>query len=1231
MRQNTSSNINNISIQTNNIDDYVKQISTLENIKLNILKEIKREGNFAQHKKELEEIEAKIKIVYKLIKGKKKEDYKRESNNANMVPEKKEIGVLIENIKTEEVEEDKFVDNIIYLNKNEIRYKVNSIIKEAGKAYEAGDMETSLEEIKKGLQLCNNIINIGKYYELEYELFLKLGDIYFKGGDRLDYPKAVGIYQYIFNIIDRLPDGMDKEELRKVVENKIGLVEEEFIKQYNNDKRLPEGYSGKSSLEKIEEYKEGLEKHREWIKEELKKIEDLGIKEGEEELDEEGLEKRAKEVQRIYGGIREYFIGGHGLIKRLLTDCIEDLGGLPKVKVRDTGERREVEYAIFGMGSMALGTMTPWSDIEWGILIEEGLKKEDEQGAKEFFRNLAILMHIKVINFAESPLRMLGVKELNNFKLSLELREEDWFFDNLVNSGFSFDGPHWFACKTPLGRNGYKDHEDYELIGTVSDYKKFFEDNLWCEHDKHLIQTLIHIITIIDNNKLVIQYRKKLEENYSDVIRKLSFEVLIEDNIKFDPYTEILDFQKEGYLLNIKKEIYRFPDRTIVALGDIFYGKGISSWEIIENLYYSSKITLKNMHKLKLALSIAAELRLRTYSNNQGAIEDFSALIYYETKFNELEINYLTKHVFYCQDLRILFIYYFIILALNGFIRKMDSSTQKIDKDLKSYPTLVKSWVYTRFQKYYNAIKELESLNDGEKQELFIVKELASLYCRVGKYEKAFTLNKAIKNYTQKGSEDFITSLCFIGEVYIQTAQYSRALKYYSQALNYQINLHGSIHAKVATIINDIANIYAKKEDPKKAIMYHKIAFKVLGCLSYKRPEHIAREFVNLGAIYLASGKYNRALEYLNKSLVVNQSIYKGINSTLALILNNIGNVHEAQNDYKVALRYHKESYKIRKQIYREDHSDKLMSLINLADTYRNLEAYSKALKYYNKSLFIAYKIYNAIHPNIALIHNNIAILYEINKQYEEAFFHRIIDSTISLNHPETNSNNICISLSNLGKLYRHLRKFENAFNFTHFAWQICKDIKFINSKVYEAIREQYHISNNLLRLRTATIINDTDCTAYVEHAHCLLKHFNSTEILELVEILLERFLKLVKGKAYIHCNHLEKKMLITPLNQLLNDYEIINIESQILAYYLLIKVYNKNEEVEKAEKALKEFAMKVMKIKQQDAEVPLILLIDSYKELGFKYQSRIYQGIFDKIVSSNKKLAEESSSTRLI
>ena len=60
----------------------------------------------------------------------------------------------------------------------------------------------------------------------------------------------------------------------------------------------------------------------------------------------------------------------------------------------------------------------------------------------------------------------VGIEFLNNFKTAKE--EDDWFWDEITNNGFSFDRPDWYACKWPLGRQGgYKATKKIKLENGV--------------------------------------------------------------------------------------------------------------------------------------------------------------------------------------------------------------------------------------------------------------------------------------------------------------------------------------------------------------------------------------------------------------------------------------------------------------------------------------------------------------------------------------------------------------------------------------------------------------------------------------------------------------------------------------------------------------------------------------------------------------------------------------------
>ena len=67
------------------------------------------------------------------------------------------------------------------------------------------------------------------------------------------------------------------------------------------------------------------------------------------------------------------------LFARMIKKCVEVLGDPP------------CDYEVVVLGSLAREEMTPYSDLEWAILISS----EDEK-CKDFFRDLTNLVHLQV-------------------------------------------------------------------------------------------------------------------------------------------------------------------------------------------------------------------------------------------------------------------------------------------------------------------------------------------------------------------------------------------------------------------------------------------------------------------------------------------------------------------------------------------------------------------------------------------------------------------------------------------------------------------------------------------------------------------------------------------------------------------------------------------------------------------------------------------------------------------
>lgn len=427
--------------------------------------------------------------------------------------------------------------------------------------------------------------------------------------------KAAAIFQYCFNFaniynIDKVGSAFFLNEAYK--------TEGIFLKSICscNDK--------KNNGDLVIKYISCLRAFRQQVKRKLDDLDDITM---------ENMDLRTKKVEEIYNECTKFFIGDNnkydktGLIQKLIADCVKQLGKIPEGG----------QHAIIALGSFASGTATPWSDLEFAILISNNDEKR-----KQYFRNLAKLFNIKIVNLGETQLRWIGIESLNNFKTAND--EDEWFWDDVMQCGVSLDGAHWHACETPLGRKGYKakivlenqnngkkqeiiiDKPDFELILTPDEMAKFQQEPVsanqtWADTDAHLVQSLRSVALIDGSQDLLDNYRSKIRKAVSlDSVRKRTTKTLQEDINNFQLK---LDGEKVQSV-NVKKGIYRLVDRIISGFANYYNimaqngKKSITAWNILDRMRETGVLSDQGTKHMKAALSVAAELRLRTYNSNNG-------------------------------------------------------------------------------------------------------------------------------------------------------------------------------------------------------------------------------------------------------------------------------------------------------------------------------------------------------------------------------------------------------------------------------------------------------------------------------------------------------------------------------------------------------------------------------------------------------------------------------------
>jgi len=109
----------------------------------------------------------------------------------------------------------------------------------------------------------------------------------------------------------------------------------------------------------------------------------------------------------------------------------------------------------------------------------------------------------------------------------------------------------------------------------------------------------------------------------------------------------------------------------------------------------------------------------------------------------------------------------------------------------------------------------------------------------------------------------------------------------------------------------------------------------------------------SIGSVYRNKGDYEKALDYYNRSLAINEEI--GDKYGMGYNLNNIGNVHIYKGDLDKALNYYEKALAIREEI--GDKYGMGISLISIGTVYAEKGDYESAEEYLKKSLVILREI----------------------------------------------------------------------------------------------------------------------------------------------------------------------------------------------------------------------------------------------------------------------------------
>ena len=291
-------------------------------------------------------------------------------------------------------------------------------------------------------------------------------------------------------------------------------------------------------------------------------------------------------------------------------------------------------YAVVGLSSLAREEITHYSDFEHIILLSDDMKSYYQY--LEYFRWFSVIFHVIILNMQETIRPGLCVTSLNNWydPLPYYLSEAftqsrndfnlgNWFYDDITTPGISFDRMMPHACKFPLGRTQGTKYKPFttELIKPVSEMLDYltYEQNL--KNGYHLAEILTQSCFVFGNEHICQEFnygvQKHQTTNFSTVDATIDETWRQKEDLNFfSARSELIRLKAKTF--HSKRVFYRTSTLFIGALGRMNGVFANSSFDILDGLVERKKISRSSADKLRYAVAIACEIRLRIHMQNKS-------------------------------------------------------------------------------------------------------------------------------------------------------------------------------------------------------------------------------------------------------------------------------------------------------------------------------------------------------------------------------------------------------------------------------------------------------------------------------------------------------------------------------------------------------------------------------------------------------------------------------------
>jgi signal transduction histidine kinase/CheY-like chemotaxis protein len=217
----------------------------------------------------------------------------------------------------------------------------------------------------------------------------------------------------------------------------------------------------------------------------------------------------------------------------------------------------------------------------------------------------------------------------------------------------------------------------------------------------------------------------------------------------------------------------------------------------------------------------------------------------------------------------------------------------------------------------------------------------------------------------------------------------------------------------------------------------------------------MAINYNRIGVIYHLMGIYDKALDFLLKSLKISKDSDNKLR--MAQVYNNLGLVYKDMDQIDQAFETFQNALAISNQL--NDKMLKAYTLNNIGIIYKILKEYDKALDFYHQSLDL--KIEAGENRSITNSLGNIGEVYMIKKDYNKAleYFNKVSELT----EKSGDTYSLCVNHLNYGKIFMYQKNFSKSEDRLRQSLDLAIKNQFndLRKEIYYTISELYENMNN--------------------------------------------------------------------------------------------------------------------------------------------------------------------------